>query len=288
MNDVLYFNGRYTTTDERVLRVEDRGFLFGDAVYEVFKFLHRCPVFLTAHWARLCRGLEAVEIPNPWNEAEFREMTTELLARTSFAAGIVYIEVSRGEGERAHFYPDDMVPTAIAFSRTFLFPDAARKERGVKLVTAEDIRWTRCDVKSVNLLGNALAKKQAQRGGGDEALLVRDGVVRECASSSFFIVKDGHLVTHPLDHHILPGITRERTIALAGTVDERPISESELDDADEIFITSTTLGVMPVRQIDSGRLMARGPVTEDLQRRLDDDELRSARECLAASGRPGA
>jgi D-alanine transaminase len=279
VSDVLYFNGRFTTTDERVLSVEDRGFLFGDAVYEVLKFVRKRPVFLAEHWRRLANGLMAIEIRNPWDEQSFAATMRALLDRTEFDDGIVYIEVSRGEGERAHFYPDDMTPTVAAFSRRFKFPDAAKKERGVRLISTGDLRWKHCDVKSVNLLANALAKKKAQRAGGDEVLFISSStggdIVRECGSSSFFIVKDGRVITHPLDCHILPGVTRDRVIALAGDrVDERKIHVAELADADEIFITSTALGVMPVSQIDEGMKRTRGAVTEELQRRLDADETR--------------
>jgi len=273
VSDVLYFNGRFTTTDERVLTVEDRGFLFGDAVYEVFKFLGRRPVFLPDHWRRLSNGLRTVDIGNPWDEQSFGAAMRELLDRTAFDDGIVYIEVSRGEGERAHVYPDGMKPNTVAFSRRFKFPDAAKKERGVRLVSTDDQRWKHCDVKSVNLLANVLGKKKASRAGGDEVLFIDGDVVRECGSSSFFIVKGGRVITHPLDVHILPGVTRDRVIELAGeTVDQREIARRELDDADEIFMTSTTQGVMPVYQVDDGTIRQRGPVTADLQRRLDDLE----------------
>src|SRR5512133_397871 len=114
MADVLWFNGRFTTTDERILGVEDRGFQFGDAVYEVFKFLGHRPVFFADHYRRLSRGLRAIEIPNPWSEAELLEMSRGLLSRTAFDDGIVYIQVTRGESTRAHFYPDGMKPTALA------------------------------------------------------------------------------------------------------------------------------------------------------------------------------
>src|SRR5512140_1520270 len=117
MSDVLYFNGRFTTTDERVLGVEDRGFLFGDAVYEVFKFIDKTPIFLASHWRRLARGLNAIEIPLPWTEESFGKTMRDLIGHTAFDVGIVYIEVSRGESERTHFYREDMNPTAIAYSR---------------------------------------------------------------------------------------------------------------------------------------------------------------------------
>lgn len=278
MADVLYFNGRFTTTDEPVLRVEDRGFQFGDAVYEVFKFLEKRPIFLRDHYRRMERGLREIEIRLPWSENEFEDVVRRLLDRTAFADGVVYVQVSRGETERAHFWPDRITPTVVAYSRAFRFPDAARKERGIRVVTTGDSRWQYCNVKSVNLLGNAIAKKHAQRAGADEAILMADGFVREGASSNFFAVKHGYLVTHPLDEHILPGVVRDRVIGLALSsrirVDERPLREAELFDLDEAFITSTTQGVMPVAEID-GRVIGnsrRGEITAQLQRAFDELE----------------
>jgi D-alanine transaminase len=275
MNDVLYINGRFTTTAERVIGVEDRGFQFGDAVYEVFKFIGKRPIFLADHYRRMEGGLRAIEIRSPWDEAAFSSLMRELMARTAFDDGIVYIQVTRGEATRAHFYPDDLQPTVVAYSRAFTFPDAAKKERGIRLVTSADLRWKHCDVKSVNLLANVLAKKKAQRAGADEVLLIDDGIVREGASSSFFAVRGGVVITHPLDEHILPGVVRDRVVALARAanirVDERPLRENELFDVDEAFITSTTMGVMPVAAIDD-RMMRRGDITPMLQRLLDEAE----------------
>ncbi|HEX8170920.1 MAG TPA: aminotransferase class IV [Thermoanaerobaculia bacterium] len=278
MSDVLYFNGRFTTTDERVIGVEDRGFQFGDAIYEVFKFVAKRPAFLLDHYRRLEHGLRELEIAQPFDEQSFAATIAELLDRTAFPNGIVYIQVSRGEAPRAHFWPESVPPTVVIYSRAFTFPDAAKKERGIRLVTTDDLRWRGCHMKSVNLLGNALAKKRAQRANADEALLLAEGFVREAASSSFFAVKNGHLVTHPLDEHILPGVVRDRLIDLALAakirVDERPLREAELFDLDEAFITSTTLGVMPVSEID-GRVIGnsrRGEVTTRLQQLFDELE----------------
>jgi D-alanine transaminase len=275
MADVLLFNGRFTTTDERVLGVEDRGFQFGDAAYEVFKFLGRRPIFLVDHYKRLTRSLRDLEIRCPWTENEYAAAIGELLQRTEFDDGIIYTQVSRGEAQRAHFWPEDLEPTALAYSRRFRFPDEARKERGIRVMTTVDRRWHLCQVKSTNLLGNALAKKQAQRAGADEAILMADGFVREGAGSNFFAVKNGAVITHPLDEHILPGVVRDRTIGLALRakirVDERPLREAELFDLDEAFITSTTQGVMPVTEID-GRVIRngrRGEVTGRLQEGID-------------------
>lgn len=278
MPDVLLFNGRFTTTDERVLGVEDRGFQFGDAVYEVFKFIAKRPIFMPEHFRRLERGLREVEIRCPWTESEFVTAIGELLTRTSFDDGIVYVQVTRGEAERAHFWPENVEPTSLAYSRRFRFPDAARKDRGIRVITSVDRRWHFCQVKSVNLLGNAMAKKQAQRSGADEAILLAEGFVREGASSNFFAVRNGGIVTHPLDEHILPGVVRDRVIGLAlrskVRVDERPLREAELFDLDEAFITSTTQGVMPVTEID-GRVIRngrRGEITGRLQEMFDEAE----------------
>jgi len=280
MGDVLFVNGRFTTTDEKVIGVEDRGFLFGDGVYEVFKFIGRKPIFLGDHYRRMQRSLKAIEIRSPWDETRFDAVMRELLDRTAFDDGIVYIEITRGEAPRSHFWPEDVEPTVVAFSRRFTFPDAARKERGIRLITTPDLRWKSCDVKSLNLLANAIAKKKAQRAGADEALLIGDGIAREGGSSSFFVVRNGHIVTHPLDEHILPGVVRDHAISLAIAakirVDERPLREDELFDLEEAFVTSTTLGVMPVAEID-GRIIGnsrRGEITTVLQRLMDEAESR--------------
>jgi len=281
MADVLYFNGRFTTTDERVLGVEDRGFQFGDAVYEVFKFVRRRPAFPIEHFRRMERSLKQLEIRSPFTEESFASTMRDLLDRTRFDDGIVYIQITRGEGKRAHFWPEDLEPTVVAYSRAFNFPDAAKKERGIRVVTTDDHRWHFCNVKSVNLLGNAIAKKHAQRANADEAILLADGFVREGASSNFFAVKNGYLVTHPLDDSILPGVVRDRVIGLALAakirVDERPLRDAELFDLDEAFITSTTQGVMPISEIDERVIgnSRRGEITAQLQTLFDELEARS-------------
>lgn len=278
MADVLYINGRWTTTDEKVIGVEDRGFLFGDGIYEVFKFLERRPLLLSDHWRRFCRNIDALELSNPWDETLFRETMRDILSRANCEDGIVYIEVTRGDAPRAHFWAEGMTPTVIAFPRKFVFPDDRKRELGIRVITTPDIRWERCDIKSVSLLANAFAKKKAQRAGAEEAIFVKDGEVREGASANFFAVIGGRVITHPLDHHILPGTVRDRAITIAISerirVDERPIREDELHAIEEAFITSTTQGVMPVSEID-GRVVAsgrRGELTTLLQQRFQEIE----------------
>ena len=283
MRDPLYVNGRFTTTDEKVIGVEDRGFQYGDAVYEVLKFLAKKPIFLEDHYRRLRNGLAILDIHSPWQMLEeFASVCGELLARTSAEDGLIYVEITRGECERAHLYPRDIRPTAVAYARRWKFPDAERKRSGIRIVTAPDVRWEHCNVKSVNLLANVFAKQKAMKEGADEAIMIRGREVTEGASANFFGVKYGRIITPPATARILPGTVRDHVISLAIDagirVDERPIVDHELFQLDEAFVTSTSQGVMPVSSIDgrsigSGR---RGVITERLQRAFDDLEAREA------------
>lgn len=278
MSDVLYINGRYTTTDEKVLGVEDRGFLFGDGVYEVVKFVNGRLFFFDSHYKRLRASLSALEIKSPFERDELASVFSELVERSGIEAGLIYLQITRGECVRSHFYQEDVEPTVIAYARTFTFPTAEKKERGVRAITVPDDRWHHCDIKSVNLLANALAKKKAQRASCDEALFVADGWIREGASSNFFVVSGERLITHPTGPHVLAGTVRDQVISLAIAnrirVDERPIHENELPAIDEAFTTNTSGGVMPVTEID-GRVIGngrRGEVTTRVQQLFDELE----------------
>lgn len=271
MADPLYFNGRFTTTDERVIGVEDRGFQFADAVYEVLKYIDRRPAFLREHYERLLRSLAAIEIPVPFSLEEWRGIIAELLSKASTSDGIIYLQITRGDCERIALYPDSLVPTVVCYSRRFNFPTEQQRELGVRLATIDDLRWHHCDVKTVNLLPNVLAKKHALRAGADETLFLREGFVREGGSSNFFAVLGDRVVTHPADRYVLGGIVRDRVIATALSmrirVDERPLREDELLTLDEAFLTNTTGGVMPVREIDHRQIGngRRGDLTAQLQ-----------------------
>jgi D-alanine transaminase len=259
--DVLYINGRYTTTDQKVIGVEDRGLQFGDSVYEALKFIHGTPLLVQRHYARMRAGLEELEIPLPWSDEEFLPFLRELLAHSSLEEGLIYIQVTRGEAQRAHFYPEGMTPTVIAYARAHRFPDEAKKEKGIAVITLPDERWARCHVKATTLLPNALAKKKAQRAAAEEAIFLDAEGVTEGASSTFFAIREGRIITRTADCSILSGTVRDEVISLALAakirVDERPIREAELYALDEAFITSTSMGVMPVTAIDS-RVVANG------------------------------
>lgn len=278
MSDVLWLNGRWTTTDQPVIHVEDRGFEYGDAVYEVVKFLRKRPIFAAPHFRRLAAGLSELEIPLPWDEPSFLALCDELLSRTSFDEGTLYFQVSRGAAERSHFYPEGLTPTALAYSRRFRFPGEEKKRAGIAVITTDDLRGRLCHIKSVNLLPMVLAKKKAQRAGADEALFMRELEVTEGASSSFFAVREGRIITHPTDCLILAGTVRDQVISIALAerirVDERPVHENELFQLEEAFITSTTQGVMPVTSIN-GRMIGngqRGEITGLLQQRYEERE----------------
>lgn len=281
MADVLYFNGRFTTTDERVLGVEDRGFQFGDAIYEVFKFVAKRPVFMHEHFLRLERCLGDVEIANPFTFQSFEAISRELLDRTAFDDGIVYTQVSRGEAERAHFFPENLPPTVVMYTRRFAFPDAEKREHGIAVITTAELRSRLSYIKAVNLLPNALAKKKAQRAGAAEVLFVNDGRIVEGASSTFFAVKEGRVLTPALSSDLLPGVTRQLVVDLALRagipVEFASIEAAKLHDVDEAFITSTTQGVMPI--VSAGGIPLgggmRGPITAKLQELLIAAEARA-------------
>lgn len=283
MADALWINGRFTTTEERVISVEDRGFQFGDGIYEVLKFIDGRALFVADHERRMLSGVHELEIRSPWTNGEFRGVVDELLRRTAFDAGLVYVQVTRGVAERTHFYPEDIDPTTLLYSRSWIFPTVEKKEAGIAVITTEDLRWSLCRVKSINLLANVLAKKMAQRAGAMEALLVEDGRITEGAGSSFFGVRNGVVVTHPGYRGILPGTVCEHVVGLARmsgiALEERAIAITEIDELEEAFVTSTTQGVMPVTRID-GRLVgegSRGPVTGRLQELFDALEASEAR-----------
>lgn len=275
MSDPLYINGRFTTTDEKVIGVEDRGFQFGDGVYEVLKFLNKRPLLLTNHFARMESGLRALGIPNPWSETQFGDLCAELARRTPLEEGILYFQVTRGQCERAHWPQEALQPTALGHPRRFLFPDAAKKERGIRVITTSDIRWSYCHIKSTNLLASVLAKRKAREAGADEALLAGGGEVREGSHSSFFAVRDSTLLTHPLGERILAGTVREQVLRLAArlgiAIEQRPLRSDEITSLDEAFMTSTTQAVMPIVEIDGWRVGqgGRGPVTLALQKAFD-------------------
>lgn len=255
MTRIVYVNGAYVPESEATVSVFDRGFLFADAVYEVTAVVDGRLVDFALHTQRLRRSLGEIEIENPLSDEALGAMHEELIQRNGLREGIVYMEISRGAADRDFVYPQGVRPTVIAFTQPKALIDNPAAESGIAVITVPDIRWQRCDIKTVSLLPAAMAKQAAKLKGAQEAWLVTEGTVTEGASSSAFIVADGNVViTRPLGYDILPGVTRRSVIELAKsadvTLEERPFSVEEARRAREAFITSASSFVLPVVKID--------------------------------------
>ena len=278
---IVYLNGEFLPFDQARVPVMDRGFLFADGIYEVSAIIDGRLVDNAAHLARLDRSLGEIGIRNPHDAAEWERLQTELVAKNGVAEGLVYMQVTRGVYERDFaFPPADTAPTVMMFTQAKTVIANKMAETGAKVVTVEDLRWKRRDIKSVALLAQVLAKQAAAEAGVAEAWMVEDGAVTEGSSSTAFIVtKDGRLVTRPLSTALLPGITRAAVMRLSAetglTVEERLFSVDEAHAAAEAFSTSASAFVMPVVAID-GRPIGDG-VPGPVARRLRELYIAMAR-----------
>lgn len=259
-----YLNGEYVALRDARISPLDRGFLFGDSVYEVLPVFGGRMFLFREHFDRLARSLSEIRIENPHTHDEWRGILEQLIARNGSGDCYVYVQVSRGaEYGRNHAFPVVAVkPTVFAMASPLpVFTDAQRAA-GLSAITVEDFRWGRCDIKSTALLANVLMKQQAADAGANEAILVRDGQVMEGSSTSVFIVKSGVLATPPNSHRILPGTTRDAALSLAANVipvEIRSFSVDELRAADEVWISAATRDVLPVTRIDGAPVGAGRP-----------------------------
>lgn len=271
MTDVVFLHGKLTPRAAATVSIDDRGFLFGDAVYEVMRVLRGRFIEPERHLARLARSLREVALPAP--PVEPLAVAVDLLHRNGLEQreAVIYLQVSRGAAQRQHAFPPGSVPPTVLMTATPFEPRRDLAERGVGAILQPDLRWSRCDIKSVNLLPNVLAAQCATEAGAFEAILLRDGVMTEATRSNVFAVVDGVLRTHPTGPLILPGVTREVVLELAAEAglapSEEAVTAAELARADEVFVTGTTSDVMPVVTID-GRAVgngAPGPVAKQLR-----------------------
>ncbi len=250
---LCYVNGAWLPAEEARVSAFDRGFLFGDSVYEVIPLYAGRPFRLGAHLARLRASLAAVGIREPGPEPPWESVCARLGESVAPQDGSLYLQVSRGSAPRQHAFPRDAEPTVFAYARV-REPEPAGAQTGLKAVLLDDIRWMRCDIKSTSLIANVLLTQEAVVRGADEALLVRDGSVNEGAVSNVFAVRSGRLLTAPLSHLILGGITRDVVLELANAqgvpTEERAIARDELLACDEVLITSSTREVAAVTEID--------------------------------------
>lgn len=266
MSRVAYVNGRYVAYAKAAVHVEDRGFQFADGVYEVIAVNRRRLVDASGHLQRLERSLGELQIEMPMTKAALLIVLQETIRRNRVSNGQIYLQVTRGAARREFAFPIGAMPTVVAIARSVdMSKAAANAARGVAAITRPDIRWGRCDIKSVGLLPAALAKQAAKEAGAYEAWLVdRDGNVTEGSSSNAWIVtKDSALVTRALSKAILGGITRSAVLELARReglrIEERAFTVAEALDAREAFVTSTTSYVMPVVSLDGRPIGNGGP-----------------------------
>ncbi|MCJ2124416.1 D-amino-acid transaminase [Methylobacterium sp. J-077] len=279
---IVYLNGAFLPFEEARVPIMDRGFLFADGIYEVSAIIDGRLVDNAAHLARLDRSLGEIGIRNPHDAAGWQALQTELVARNGVTEGLVYMQVTRGVAERDFAFPKaGTEPTVVMFTQAKTVLANPLAESGVRVITVEDLRWKRRDIKSVALLAQVLAKQQAAEAGVAEAWMVEDGAVTEGSSSTAFIVsRERVLVTRPLSTALLPGITRASVLKLAAEADlrveERLFSVAEAYEAQEAFYTSASAFVMPVVEID-GRSIGQGrPGT--LTQRLRELYIEAARQ----------
>lgn len=251
-------NGSFVDYSEAKVPVEDRGLQFGDGLYEVARIYRGSAFLLEEHLARMVSGAKEIELAFPWDERELVNILNELIERNGVEEGLLYWQITRGVAPRLHTFPANTHPTLIAYTLDFT-PNPANWEKGIKVSIQPDKRWLMCNVKTVNLLGNVLAKEAAKRQGAAEALMEREGYgVIEASSSNLFIISEGVVKTPPLSPLILPGITRKVVLKLIErlglTLKEGYFSKEELLKADEVFITSTSVEVTPVVQVDDTQI----------------------------------
>ena len=274
---LVYLNGHYVSLREATVSALDRGFIFGDGVYEVWRVVRGRLFEADRHQARLERGLRELRIGTP-ADATLKSLTAigaRLLGENSLLEvdATLYVEITRGTAPRTHYFPVAGTPsTLLVMAGKLSLSDARCK--GTSVITQPDIRWLRCDLKTVQLLPNVLARQAATEAGASEAIFVRDGVITEGTHTTVFAVIDGVLRTHPANHLVLPGVTREVVMEIARAmgieVREQGVTLTELPNASELFLTGTTTDVTPVVRMDGGTVGSGspGPVARALLDRL--------------------
>jgi D-alanine transaminase len=252
----IYLNGEYMPIAEAKISVLDRGFIFGDGVYEVIPVYSRKAFRLAEHLRRLQYSLDGIRLPNPHSEGEWTNIINELIARNSGEDQYLYLHITRGVAKRDHAFPNPPVkPTVFMMSNPLSTPPAALLQSGVSAVTAQDNRWLRCDIKAISLLPNVLLRQMAVDAGCTETILIRDNLfMTEGAASNIFVVKNGKLLAPPKDNLMLPGITYDviLEIAAANNIphEVRKIAVAEVFAADELLLTSSTKEVLAITQLD--------------------------------------
>jgi len=287
----VYLNGKFMPIEEARVPVLDRGFIFGDGVYELVPVYSRVPFRLDEHLARLERSLEAARIRNPHSRAEWRDIVLGLVAKQPFEDQGVYFQVTRGVAKRDHAFPKDAVPTVFMMSNPLSTPTPEAVERGVSAVSAIDDRWLHCDIKSISLIGNVLLRQISADAGGAETILFRNGKLSEASASNVFAVKGGVILSPAKSHLILPGITYDVVVEIATAaklpLEFRDLTQAEVRAADELWVTSSSKEVLAIVTLD-GKPVGDGkpgPVFRQMHRLYQDFKqkvMRAGKERQAA------
>jgi D-alanine transaminase len=253
-DNVVYLNGRYMPLAEARVPVLDRGFIFGDGVYEVIPVYSRRAFRLEEHLRRLDHSLEGIRLANPHSHEQWSEIMRELIRRSPHEDQSLYLHVTRGVAKRDHAFPRNTPATVFLMTNALSTPPAEAVENGAAAITVTDNRWLRCDLKTIALLPNVLLRQLAVEAGAMEAVLLRDGFLTEGAASNIFVVRDGVLLSPPKSHLILPGITCDVILELARAheiaCEVREITEAEVRTADELWLTSSTREVLAITKLD--------------------------------------
>ena len=254
MPDIVYLNGKFMPIEEAYVPVLDRGFIFGDGVYEVVPAYSKHPFQLAEHLRRLQYSLDKVRITNPHSDAEWAQLIAEIIKRNNGDDQSVYFQVTRGVAKRDHAFPKGVTPTVFMMSNPLVTPSPALVDSGVACISAEDYRWLNCDIKSVSLLGNCMLRQLSADVDAAETILFRDGRLTEASSSNVFIVRNGVVLTPPKDNLVLPGITYDVVLEIARArefeVEVCDVTEADVRSAEEIWLTSSNKEVLAVTTLD--------------------------------------
>ena len=255
---MVFLNGKFLPIEEAKVPVLDRGFIFGDGVYELVPVYSRVAFRVDEHLARLERSLAEARIRNPYTRAQWRELIYRLVDAQPLEDQSVYFQVTRGVAKRDHSFPKDTEPTVFMMSNPLVTPAKETVQKGAAAVSARDNRWLRCDIKSISLFGNCLLRQLSAEAGAAETILIRDGRLTEASASNVFVVKRGVILSPPKSHLILPGITYDVVVELARAnglpLELRDVSEAELREADEIWVSSSSKEVLAIVTLDGAQV----------------------------------
>lgn len=272
---MILVNERFIERDKAAVDIEDRGYQFGDGVYEVIRVYNGICFLMEPHIERMERSAANIDLALPYSIDKISQNLLELVKLNNIHNGSIYVQITRGAAPRAHQFPEQTSSVLVAYTNTAERP-MEKIKNGIHTILTDDIRWLRCDIKSLNLLGNVLAKQKAKQQGCDEAILHRGDTVSEGSSSNVYIIKNKIIYTHPVNNLILNGITRMEVLRLAKENDfevkEEEFTVAQLLDADEAFITSTTMEITPVVKINETAIGdgAPGVVTKKLQKAFEE------------------